>query len=101
MNRAFTRLKWIFIGIFAAANLGILVWTVGWALPEQHCLEARKWWDPYSRVCAQPILTSDITGRMITDKQARDAALHAIGRDPPLTGAVPPPPAVQPASSKP
>lgn len=83
MNPTIERLKLIFLGIFAVANLGILVWTLGWAMPEQKCAEAHKWWDGYSRVCATPILTSDITGRMITDKAARDAALKAIGRPPP------------------
>jgi hypothetical protein len=87
MNKSIDRLKLIFLGIFAAANVGIVVWTVGWAWPEQHCLEAHKWWDGYQRVCAQPILTSDITGRMITDPKSRDAALRAIGRLPPAPAA--------------
>jgi len=82
MNRTIDRLKLIFLGIFAVANLGILVWTLGWTMPEQRCTEAHKWWDGYQRVCAQPILTSDITGRMITDAAARQAALRAIGRAP-------------------
>jgi hypothetical protein len=83
MNPTIERLKLIFLGIFAVANVAILVWTVGWAMPEQKCTEAHKWWDGYQRVCAQPILTSDITGRMITNKAARDEALRAIGRLPP------------------
>ena len=82
MNRTIDRLKLIFLGIFAVANLGILVWSLGWAMPQQRCTEAHKWWDGYQRVCAQPILTSDITGRMITDRAARQAALRAIGRVP-------------------
>jgi len=82
MNPTIERLKLIFLGVFAVANVGVLVWTFGWARPEQKCIEGHKWWDPYSRVCAQPILTSDVTGRMITDKAARDAALKAIGRTP-------------------
>jgi hypothetical protein len=83
MNKIYTRLKFIFLGIFAVANVAILVWTVGWAMPEEKCVGAHKWWDGYSRVCAQPILTSDITGRMITDPKARAAALKAIGRTAP------------------
>ncbi|MDB5426706.1 MAG: hypothetical protein JWR47_1989 [Phenylobacterium sp.] len=83
MNPTIERLKLIFLGIFAVANVGILIWTVGWAMPEQKCLEGHKWWDGYQRVCAQPILTSDLTGRMITDPAARAAALKAIGRAPP------------------
>ena len=88
MNRTIDRLKVIFLAIFAVANVGIVVWEVGWAMPERKCSEAHKWWDGYSRVCATPILTSDVTGRMITDPAARAAALKAIGR--------PAPPAVNP-----
>ena len=83
MNRTIDRLKVIFLAIFAVANVGIVVWEVGWAMPQQKCSEAHKWWDGYSRVCATPILTSDITGRMITDPAARAAALKAIGRPAP------------------
>jgi hypothetical protein len=83
MNPMIDRLKLIFLGIFAVANVGILVWTLGWAMPEEKCVGAHKWWDGAQRVCAQPILTSDITGRMITDAKAREAALRALGRLPP------------------
>jgi hypothetical protein len=83
MNRTIDRLKLIFLGVFAVANVAIVVWEFGWALPEKNCLEAHKWWDPYERVCATPVLTSDITGRMITDDKARAEALKAIGRVPP------------------
>ena len=83
MNKTIDRLKVIFLGIFAVANLGILVWTVGWAWPEERCVGEHKWWDGDARVCAQPILTSDVTGRMITDPKARAEALKAVGRTPP------------------
>jgi hypothetical protein len=89
MNRTIDRLKLIFLGIFAVANVGILIWTLGWTLPEQKCVEAHKWWDGYQRVCAQPILTSDITGRMITNQAARDEALRSIGRLAPAAPAAP------------
>jgi hypothetical protein len=85
MNRTIDRLKLIFLGVFAAANVGVVVWEFGWALPERKCAEAHKWWDPDQRICATPVLTSDITGRMITDANARAEALKAIGRP------VPPP----------
>jgi len=85
MNRTIDRLKLIFLGVFALANVGVAVWEFGWALPERHCTEAHKWWDPDQRVCATPVLTSDITGRVITDANARAEALKAIGRP------VPPP----------
>jgi hypothetical protein len=87
MNPTIDRLKLIFLGIFAVANVGILIWTLGWTMPEQKCTESHKWWDGHERVCAQPILTSDITGRMITDQKAREEALREIGRLPPVAAA--------------
>ena len=91
MNRTIDRLKLIFLGIFALANVGILVWQVGWAWPEQKCTEAKKWWDGSQRVCAQPILISDITGRVIADPQARAEAMKAVGRAPAPEAAAPKP----------
>ena len=41
MNPTIERLKLIFLGIFAVANVGILVWTLGWAMPEEKCVGAR------------------------------------------------------------
>jgi hypothetical protein len=82
MNPTIERLKLIFLGIFAVANVGILIWQVGWAWPEEKCTQARKWWDGSERVCAQPILISDITGRVIADPQARAEAMRAVGRVP-------------------
>lgn len=83
MNPTIERLKLIFLGIFAVANVGVLVWQLGWAWPEQRCTGARKWWDGAQRVCAQPVLISDITGRVIADPKARAEAQKAVGRTPP------------------
>lgn len=80
MNPTIERLKLIFLGVFGLAVVGVVVWTVGWAIPGKKCAEAKKWWDPGERVCAQPVLISDITGRTIQDKQAEAAARAAIGR---------------------
>ena len=83
MNPTIERLKLIFLGIFAVANVGMLIWQVGWAWPEEKCTQARKWWDGSERVCAQPVLISDITGRVIADPKARAEAMKALGRTPP------------------
>jgi hypothetical protein len=83
MNPTIERLKLIFLGIFAVANVGMLIWQVGWAWPEEKCTQARKWWDGSERVCAQPVLISDITGRVIADPKARAEAMKAVGRVPP------------------
>jgi len=82
MNPTIERLKLIFLGIFAVANVGMLIWQVGWAWPEEKCTQARKWWDGSERVCAQPVLISDITGRVIADPKARAEAMAAVGRRP-------------------
>ena len=90
MNPTIERLKLIFLGIFAVANVGMLVWQVGWAWPEEKCTQARKWWDGSQRVCAQPILISDITGRVIADPKARAEAMAAVGRKPAAAPAMKP-----------
>jgi hypothetical protein len=83
MNPAIERLKLIFLGIFAVINVGLLIWQFGWAAPQQKCEAEHRWWDGgLSRVCAQPILISDITGRIIADPKARAQALKAVGREP-------------------
>ena len=89
MNPTIERLKLIFLGIFAVANLGILVWQLGWAWPEQKCDAAHRWWDGAQRVCAQPVLISDITGRVIADPKARAEALKAVGRTSPAQAVKP------------
>jgi len=88
MNPTIERLKLIFLGVFAILVAGVIVWTFGWAIPAKKCTDAKKWWDAGERVCAQPVLISDITGRTIQDKQAEAQARAAIGR--------PAPPAKQP-----
>jgi hypothetical protein len=82
MNPVIDRLKLIFVGIFLVANIAMLVWQVGWVMPREKCEKHHKWWDNGQRVCAQPILTSDITGRIIDNPKAREEALKAIGRAP-------------------
>ncbi|WP_430423353.1 hypothetical protein [Phenylobacterium sp.] len=80
MNPNIERLKLIFIAIFAVAIVGVGVWQVGWIIPQKNCEKAKKWWDGSQRVCATPILVSDVTGRVITDAKALAEAKKAIGR---------------------
>jgi hypothetical protein len=80
MNPAFERLKLIFITLFVVVNVVLLIWQFGWKQPQENCEQAHKWWDGSQRVCAQPILVSDVTGRVIADPKARAAALQAVGR---------------------
>jgi len=89
MNRTLERLKLIFLAAFAILTVAMLIWQFGWIWPQQNCEKARKWWDGSERVCAQPVLISDITGRVIADPQARAEALKSLGRKGPEA----PPPA--------
>jgi hypothetical protein len=82
MNPAVERLKLIFVGLFLVINVGLLVWEFGWVRPRQQCEAAGKWWDPGERICAQPILISDVTGRVIDNPKAKEEALRALGRLP-------------------
>jgi hypothetical protein len=93
MNPNIERLKLIFLALFVIGAIGVGVWQVGWVIPRNKCeKEQHKWWDPAERVCAQPVLVSDITGRVITDEKALAEAKKAVGRP-----ATPPKPAVAPA----
>jgi hypothetical protein len=80
MNTNIERIFLLFVAAFVVAIGGVVVWQVGWAIPAKKCGEAHKWWDSGERVCATPILVSDITGRVITDKKALEEAKRALGR---------------------
>jgi hypothetical protein len=83
MNANIERLKLIFIAAFLILVLGAGIWQVGWIMPQKACEKAHKWWDHGQRVCAQPVLISDITGRTIADKKAEAEARAALGRPTP------------------
>jgi hypothetical protein len=93
MNPVIDRLKLIFLGVFVVANVAMLIWQVGWVMPREDCEKAHKWWDNSQRVCAQPVLISDITGRVIDNPKAKAEALRALGRLPPESA-----PKTQPAT---
>jgi len=67
MNRTINRLKVIFLVVFAVASALSVAYHVGWVLPRQACEEKGDWWDPEGRICAHPVLISDITGRVAGD----------------------------------
>lgn len=83
MNPNIERLKLIFIAVFAVLVAGAMAWQIGWIMPRKACEGAHRWWDGGERVCAQPVLISDITGRTIQDKKAEAEAKAAIGRPTP------------------
>lgn len=81
MNRTINKLKLIFLGVFGFATVGVVAYHLFWVWPGDRCEAARKWWDPQTRTCAQPVLISDITGRIIDDPEALAAAKKAVGRE--------------------
>ena len=78
MNPNIERLKLIFIAAFAVAVIGVMVWQVGWIIPQKNCEKQHRWWDGGERVCAMPVLITTITRRPAADKQAEAAAKAAI-----------------------
>jgi hypothetical protein len=80
MNPNIERLMVLFAAVFVLMVGGLVAWQVIWVIPRQECEKAHKWWDPGQRVCAQPVLISDITGRVIQDPKALAEAKAAVGR---------------------
>ena len=79
MNPNIERLKLIFIAAFAVAVVGVLVWQVGWIMPQKQCEGAHHWWDRDQRVCATPVLITTLTHRPAADPRAEAAAKAALG----------------------
>jgi hypothetical protein len=90
MNPALERLKLIFLAAFAVITVAMLIWQYGWIGPQENCEKAHRWWDNSGRVCAQPVLISDITGRVIADDKARAEALATLNRPTSSAAAVKP-----------
>lgn len=95
MNPTIHRLKLIFLAIFAVGCVGVAVYQFGWVIPARKCEAQGNWFDWQGRVCARPVLISDITGRTIPERQAEaaKAAQAASGAGQPGASAAPPPPA--------
>ncbi|MCG9917558.1 MAG: hypothetical protein MH112_14530 [Phenylobacterium sp.] len=74
MGRTIERLKYIFAGVFALCLVGIFAYQAHVVWPQERCEAQGDWWDPDGRVCARPVLISDITGRTIPERQAAEAA---------------------------
>ena len=105
VTRTIDRLKLFFLGLFAFITAATLIVHFVWIWPGKECEAAHKWWDWRTRVCAQPILISDVTGRIIADPKARAEAKKALGRDPNGPDrsllVLPPPPKAETAPAKP
>ena len=78
ITRSIDSLKLIFLGAFALITATTLIVHFVWVWPGKERQAARKRRDWRTRTCAQPLLISDITGRVITDDKARNEAKAAI-----------------------
>lgn len=66
--------------VFLVTVFLIFVIQIFWIWPGQRCEEAGMWWDWRTRACARPVLISSITGRVIKDDAARDAAKAEVAK---------------------
>jgi len=80
MNPNIERIKLIFIAAFVVAVIGVAAWQIHWIIPMKKCeVEQHGWWDSAQRICARPVVITDITRRPAADKAAEAAARSAIG----------------------
>jgi hypothetical protein len=63
MNNAITRLKWIFLGIFAVGVVAVWTYHIFWVWPAKKCEGEGRWWDGPSMTCATPLYIPDLTRR--------------------------------------
>ncbi len=81
MGRTIERLKYIFAGLFALSLVGIFAYQAHVVWPAERCEAQGDWWDPDGRVCARPVLISDITGRTILERKAAEQAAEAAAAE--------------------
>jgi hypothetical protein len=63
MDRYYTRLKLVFLALFALISAGLWAYNALYVWPAKACEAKSDWWDPKDRVCAVPMSLSTITGR--------------------------------------
>jgi len=76
MHRLLTmkRLSILFLSLFAVLLAGMFAYESLVVAPGDRCEEGGQWWDPESRVCAQPISIAEITGRPNPGERAAASA---------------------------
>lgn len=80
MNRLISRLRLIFLIVFLVGATASFAYSYFWLWPQERCERAQSWWDPQTRVCARPILISDITGRPIGQERTPEEIAAARAR---------------------
>jgi hypothetical protein len=68
------RLSILFLSIFAVLLAGMFAYERLVVAPGDRCEAGGKWWDPETRVCAQPISIAEITGRPNPGERAAASA---------------------------
>ena len=86
IKRTIERQTKFLFGVFILTTITIFAVHIFWIWPGQRCEQSGHWWDWRTRVCASPILISDITGRVIKNDAARDAARAMMGKGKALSG---------------
>ncbi len=81
MIRIINRLKLVFALVFAVAVAAVFGYHAYFVWPGDRCEAQGKWWDPESRVCAKPVLISDITGRTLPERKAAEARAARAAAD--------------------
>ena len=77
------RLSILFLSIFAVLLAGMFAYERLVVAPGDRCEAGGKWWDPETRVCAQPISIAEITGR----PNPGERAAASVARSMPVTEA--------------
>lgn len=88
-NYAWLRTLFLTLFAFSAAGFAAYQWFV--VRPEKRCAAREGWYDPETRICATPLLISDITGRPLNRKRTPEeiAAGQAKARGEPAPAAAP------------
>lgn len=84
MNPTINRLKIVFLIIFAIGCAALWAYQIFWVWPAKRCDENGAWWDPKTRICAQPIYIPEITGRpagMSRKEWSEKQAARQVQRD--------------------
>lgn len=76
MHRLLTmkRLSILFLSTFAVLMAGMFAYEKLVVAPGDRCEAGGKWWDPQTKVCAQPISIAEITGRPNPGERAAASA---------------------------
>lgn len=67
--RSYAWLRTLFLALFALGSAGAAAYHWFIVRPEKRCEERAGWYDPEKRICATPLLISDITGRPLNQKR--------------------------------